>query len=55
MAPRIGDLVRFEEVEEVIKLRKEEKAEEYVAKYVISDSLRRNLLYMLDLLSGPTH
>ena len=55
MAPRIRDLIHFEEVEEVIKLRKEEKAREYVEKYVISDSLRRNLLHMLDLLAGPAH
>jgi hypothetical protein len=55
MSPLIRDLIQFEEVEEVIKLRKEEKAREYVETYVISDSLRRNLLHMLELLSGPTH
>jgi len=55
MSPLIRDLIHFEEVEEVIKLRQEEKAREYVEKYVISDSLRRNLLHMLALLSGPTH
>ncbi|MBN1139225.1 MAG: hypothetical protein JXM73_21800 [Anaerolineae bacterium] len=55
MSLLIRDLVQFEPVEEVIKLRKEEKAREYVETYVISDSLRRNLLYMLELLSGPTH
>jgi hypothetical protein len=40
----IRDLIQFEEVEEVIKLRKEERTQEYVEKYVISESLRRNLL-----------
>lgn len=55
MPPPIRELIQFEKVEEVIKLRKEEKAREYVAKYVISDSLRRNLLHMLELLSGATH
>ena len=51
----IRDLIQFEEVEEVIKLRQEEKAREYVEKYVISDSLRTNLLHMLDMLCSPTH
>lgn len=55
MIPLIRDLIHFEEVEEVIKLRQEEKAREYVEKYVISDSLRRNLLYMLEFLSGAIH
>ena len=55
MGPLIRDLIHFEEVEEVIKLRQEEKAREYVEQYVISDSLRRNLLHILDLLSAPTH
>ena len=51
----IRDLIQFEEVEEVIKLRIDEKAREYVEKYVISDSLRRNLLHVLDTLGGATH
>jgi KaiC/GvpD/RAD55 family RecA-like ATPase len=51
----IRDLIQFEKVEEVIKLRKEEKTHEYVEKYVISESLQRNLLYMLEVLSSPTH
>ena len=51
----IRDLLHFEEVEEVIKIRKEEKAKEYVEKYVISDSLRNNLAYMFDILGGATH
>lgn len=55
MTTLIRELVHFEEVEEVIKIRKEEKAKEYVEKYVISDSLRNNLVYMLDILSGATH
>lgn len=55
MTLKIRDLVHFEEVEEVIKIRKEDKAREYVEKYVISDSLRSNLAYMLDILSGATH
>ncbi len=55
MSVLIRDLLHFEEVEEVIKIRKEEKAKEYVEKYVISDSLRNNLTYMFDLLAGATH
>ena len=55
MGPLIRDLIHFEEVEDVIKIRKEERAREYVEKYVISDSLRRNLLFMLEMLSGATH
>ena len=55
MPPLIRDLIHFEEVEEVIKLRKEERAREYVETYVISESLRRNLLYMLQMLSGASH
>ena len=55
MSPLIRDLIQFEEVEEVIKLRKEEMAREYVEKYVISDSLRRNLGHILEVLSGATH
>ena len=55
MQPLVRDLIHFEEVEEVIKIRQEERACEYVEKYVISDSLRRNLLYMLEMLSGATH
>ena len=55
MTPLIRDLIQFEEVEEVMKLRQEEKAREYVEKYVISDSLRANLLHILSLLSGITH
>lgn len=55
MTKTVGELIHFEEVEEVIKIRKEEKAKEYVEKYVISDSLRDNLSYMLDILSGATH
>jgi len=55
MSLLIRDLVHFERVEEVIKLRKEEQAREIVEKYVISDSLRRNLLYMLEVLCAPTH
>lgn len=51
----IRDLVHFEEVEEVIKIRKDDKAKEYVEKYVISDSIRSNLSYMLDILAGATH
>ena len=55
MQPIIKDLIHFEEVEEVIKIRKEEMAQEYVTKYVISESLQRNLVNMLDVLSGATH
>lgn len=55
MSLLIRDLVDFEEVEEVIKLRKEEQAREIVEKYVITESLRRNLLYMLEVLCAPTH
>ncbi|NMB59780.1 MAG: hypothetical protein GYA12_11460 [Chloroflexi bacterium] len=55
MSILIRDLVHFEEVEEVIKIRKDDKAKEYVEKYVISDSIRSNLTYMLDILAGATH
>jgi hypothetical protein len=55
MALLVKDLIHFEEVEEVIKIRREERAKEYVEKYVISDSLRRNLVLMLDMLAGATH
>ena len=55
MPPLVRDLIHFEEVEEVIKLRKEERAREYVETYVISESLRRNLLHMLQMLSGASH
>lgn len=49
----IRDLVDFQEVEEVIKLHDER--EDIVPTYVISDSLRESLGYMLDLLAGATH
>jgi hypothetical protein len=51
----LRDLIDFEEVEEVIKLRKDEKAREYVEKYVISKSLHDNLLHMFEVLTGSTH
>lgn len=51
----VRDLIHFEEVEEVIKLRREERAREYVETYVISESLRSNLLYMLRMLAGAGH
>lgn len=49
----LRDLIEFQEVEEVIKLYQER--EDIVRTYVISDSLRESLCYMLDLLSGETH
>lgn len=49
----IRDLIEFQEVEEVIKLHDER--EDIVRTYVISDSLRDSLSYMLELLSGATH
>ena len=55
MSPLIRDLIHFEEVEEVIKLRQEEKAREHIEQYIISESLQRNLLHVLDRLSSPTH
>jgi energy-coupling factor transporter ATP-binding protein EcfA2 len=55
MPTLIRDLIHFEEVDEVIKLRKAEQAEEIVEKYVISEGLQRNLLYIFELLSGVTH
>ena len=55
MPTLIRDLLHFEEVEEVIKIRQDEKAKEYVEKYVISDSLRNNLAYMFEILAGATH
>jgi hypothetical protein len=51
MAPLVRVLVQFEPVEEVIKLRKEEMAREYVETYVISDSLERNLLHITVIVS----
>jgi hypothetical protein len=53
MGVRIRDLIQFEEVEEVIKLHAER--EDIVRSYVISESLQRNLLYMLELLGSVTH
>ena len=55
MPTLIRDLLHFEEVEEVIKIVKDELAQGYIEKYVISDSLRQNLIYMLELLGGATH
>jgi len=55
MPALIRDLIQFEEVEEVIKIRKDEMAQSYIEKYVISDSLRQNLGYMFDILGGATH
>lgn len=55
MTTLIRDLIHFEEVEEVIKLRKADQAQEIVEKYVVSEGLRRNLLYMFELLSNVTH
>jgi KaiC/GvpD/RAD55 family RecA-like ATPase len=49
------DLIQFEAVEEVIKIRIDEKARQYVEKYVITESLRSNLMHMLEILSGPAH
>jgi hypothetical protein len=53
MSVLIRDLIHFQEVEEVIKLHDER--EDIVRTYVISDSLRDSLSYMLELLSGATH
>ena len=55
MTTLLRDIIHFEEVEEVIKLRKDEKAREYVDKYVISKSLHDNLLHMFDVLTASTH
>lgn len=53
MSYLIRDLINFQEVEEVIKLHDERT--DIVASYAISDSLRANLSYMMELLSGATH
>jgi hypothetical protein len=51
----IRDLLHFEEIEAVIKIGKDEKAQENVENYVISESLRNNLSHMLEIMSGSTH
>ena len=51
----IRDLLHFEEIQEVIKIGKDEKAQENVENYVISESLRNNLSHMLEIMAGSTH
>ncbi len=51
----VGDLIQFEEVTDVIQLRKAGDEEEIVSKYVISDALREHLLYMFQQMTSDTH
>ena len=51
----VGDLIQFEEVTDVIQLRKTGDEEEIVSKYVISDALREHLLYMFQQMTSDTH
>ena len=51
----VGDLIQFEEVTDVIQLRKAGDEEEIVSKYVISDALRGHLLYMFQQMTSDTH
>jgi len=51
----VRDLIQFEEVTDVIQLRKTGDEEEIVSKYVISDSLREHLLYMFEQMASDTH
>lgn len=53
--PAVGDLIQFEEVTDVIQLRKAGDEEEIVSKYVISDALREHLLYMFQQMASDTH
>lgn len=51
----VRDLMQFEEIIDVVQLRKAGDEEEIVSKYVISDALRGHLLYMLEQLASDTH
>lgn len=51
----VGDLIQFEEVTDVIQLRKAGDEEEIISKYVISDALRGHLLYMFQQMTSDTH
>jgi hypothetical protein len=51
----VGDLIQFEEVTDVIQLRKAGDEEEIVSKYVVSDALREHLLYMFQQMTSDTH
>lgn len=51
----IKDLVNFEEVEGVIKIRKEGQEENIVSRYVISETIKSHLLKMFDVLMSDTH
>ncbi|MGA9349157.1 MAG: DUF6079 family protein [Anaerolineae bacterium] len=51
----VGDLIQFEEVTDVIQLRKAGDEEEIVSKYVISDALQEHLLYMFQQMTSDTH
>jgi hypothetical protein len=51
----VGDLIQFEEVTDVIQLRKTGDEEDIVSKYVISDALREHFLYMFQQMSSDTH
>ncbi len=51
----IKNLIHFEEVDEVIKIRQNGQEENIVSKYVISKKIREHLLYMFKLLNSETH
>ena len=53
--PTVGDLIQFEEVTDVIQLRKAGDEEEIISKYVISRALREHLLYMFQQMASDTH
>jgi len=51
----VRDLIQFEEVTDVVQLRKAGDEEDIVSKYVISDALRGHLLYMFQQMASDTH
>jgi hypothetical protein len=51
----VGDLIHFEDVTDVIQLRRTGDEEDIVSKYVVSDALREHLLYMFEQMSSDTH
>jgi hypothetical protein len=51
----VRDLIQFEEVTDVIQLRKAGDEKDIVSKYVISDALRGHLLYMFQQMASDTH
>ncbi|PGB08060.1 DUF6079 family protein [Bacillus toyonensis] len=55
MVNKIRDLIHFEDVEEVIKIRKQGQEDNIVSKYVISKKIKDHLIYMFELLNSDTH